>query len=112
MKKIFTLILLAGAVLCLAGTRHARAMQPAAGTIVVQEEEEQTFTVVLTDVGTSMVKVVKAIRTSLGIELKDAYALANALPATLREKISSEEAQKLKKEVETAGGTIRIDKAE
>lgn len=111
MKKIFTLILLAGAVLCLAGTRHARAMQPAAGTIVVQEEE-QTFTVVLTDVGTSMVKVVKAIRTSLGIELKDAYALANALPATLREKISSEEAQKLKKEVETAGGTIRIDKAE
>lgn len=111
MKKIFTLILLAGAVLCLAETRHARAMQPAAGTIVVQEEE-QTFTVVLTDVGTSMVKVVKAIRTGLGIELKDAYALANSLPATLKADVTAEEALKLQKEIEAAGGKVKVSKAE
>lgn len=110
MKKFFTLALTVSAVLCLAEVRSAHAMQTAQ-TVVVSDEEE-TFTVVLTDVGTSMVKVVKAIRTGLGIELKDAYALANNLPATLKADVTAEEALKLQKEIEAAGGKVKVSKAE
>lgn len=110
MKKSFLLILISCAVLCAAGLRSAHAMQPA--ETVAAPADEEIFDVVLTDVGTSMVKVVKALRTSLSIELKDAYALANNLPATLRTRVSSEEAQQLKKELESAGGTVKVSKAE
>lgn len=110
MKRSFTVIMITCAVLCFAGIRSARAMQPVpAAAAQVQEE---TFTVVLTDVGASMVKVVKALRTTLGIELKDAYALANNLPATLKTKISSADADKIRKEVEAAGGAVKVSKTE
>ena len=111
MKKSFILIMISCALLCVAGIRSARAMQPAE-TLAVAAADEETFDVVLTDVGTSMVKVVKALRTTLGIELKDAYALANNLPSLLRTKVSSEEAQKIQKEIETAGGTVKVKKTE
>ena len=110
MKRTFSLILIACAMFCAAGIRTAGAAQPHLTAAVIADEE--TYDVVLTDVGTSMVTVVKALRTGLGIELKDAYALAKNLPATLKTKVSSEEAEKLRKAIETAGGTVKVSKSE
>lgn len=110
MKKSFILIMLSAALLCVAGIRSARAMQPAETAVILTDEE--TFNVILTDTGTSMVKVVKALRTNLGIELKDAYNLANNLPATIKTKVSSEEAEKLKNELEAAGAAVKVVKSE
>ena len=87
----------------------AVAAAPAAGGGGAAAAEEQTeFTVVLADVGANKVGVIKAVREITGLGLKEAKDLVEGAPKTLKEGVSKEDAEKLKKEVVDAGGTCDI----
>ncbi|MEZ5944016.1 MAG: 50S ribosomal protein L7/L12 [Planctomycetaceae bacterium] len=66
------------------------------------------FDVILTDAGDSKINVIKAVRSITGLGLKEAKALVDGAPSPLKEKVSQEEADKVKGEVEAAGGKAEI----
>ena len=73
------------------------------------EAVEQTeFDVLLTGFGDSKIPVIKAVRASTGLGLKEAKELVESAPAALKEGISEEEANQLKEEIEAAGGACEI----
>jgi len=78
---------------------------PAAGAAV---EEQTEFDVVLTAAGANKVAVIKAVRGATGLGLKEAKALVDGAPAALKEAVSKEEAEALKKELEEAGATVEV----
>ena len=65
-------------------------------------------TVTLTDVGASKVKVIKAVREITGLGLVDAKGLVDKTPAPIKEKISPEEAAKIKEQLEAAGASVEV----
>lgn len=69
-------------------------------------EEKTSFTVEMTDFGTSKVNVIKTIRTILDLGLKEAKDFVESLPATIKKDISVAEAEKIKVSLEAAGATI------
>jgi large subunit ribosomal protein L7/L12 len=71
-------------------------------------EEQTEFTVVLTGIGDKKIQVIKEIRAITGLGLKEAKALVDGAPGTVKEGISKEEAADIKKKVEDAGGTVEI----
>jgi len=78
----------------------------AAGAEVV--EEKDVFTVVLTSAGEQKIAVMKVVKEALGLGLKDAKDLVDAVPSTLKEGMKKAEAEDLKKKVETAGGKVEL----
>jgi len=82
---------------------------PAAGGGEAAAEEEQTeFDVVLSSTGDNKIKVIKVVRESTGKGLKEAKELVEELPATLLEGQSKEDADKIKEQIEEAGGTVEL----
>ena len=82
-------------------------MAAAAGP--VEEVEEKTeFDVVLAAVGANKVAVIKAVRTATGLGLKEAKDLVESAPATLKEGISKDDAESLKKSLEEAGASVEV----
>ena len=84
---------------------------PAPPKALVEEKvEEQTeFTVVLTSYGEKKIIVIKALREVIpGLGLREAKALAEEVPSTLKEGISAEEAEALKTKLTEAGGKVEI----
>ncbi|ENM5827797.1 50S ribosomal protein L7/L12 [Vibrio metoecus] len=79
---------------------------PAAGGAAVEEQTE--FNVVLSAAGANKVAVIKAVRGATGLGLKEAKALVDGAPATVKEAVSKEEAEALKKELEEAGATVEV----
>ena len=76
------------------------------GAAAAEEEEEQTsFTVELTGIGANKIAVIKEVRAITELGLKEAKALVDAAPKPIKENISKEEAEEIKKKIETAGGT-------
>jgi large subunit ribosomal protein L7/L12 len=74
-----------------------------------EEAEEQTaFTVHLAATGDKKIQVIKVVRAATGLGLKEAKALVDEAPATVKEGIDREEADKLKQELEEAGATVEI----
>ena len=72
-----------------------------------------SYTVVLKEVGPHKVKVIKVLRTQLGIELKEAFDMLEEMPAVIKENASEEEMKSLKSELEALGATVEvIEKAE
>lgn len=71
-------------------------------------EEKTEFDVVLTAHGDNKVAVIKAIRGATGLGLKEAKAMAEAAPVAVKEAVSKEEAEALKKELEEAGAQVEI----
>jgi large subunit ribosomal protein L7/L12 len=71
-------------------------------------EEQTEFNVMLTGFGDKKVNVIKAIRGITGLGLKEAKDLVEGAPAAVKEGVSKEEAEKMKKEIEEAGGTVEI----
>ena len=71
-------------------------------------EEKDEFDVELTEVGPNKVKVIKVVRELTGLGLKEAKDLVESAPANLKEGISKEEAEALKKELEEAGAKVEI----
>lgn len=78
---------------------------------VSSNADEETFDVVLKDVGVNKVKVIKILRTHLGIDLKVAYELVQETPATVAQKLSSEKAKAMEKELVEAGATVEVKKS-
>ena len=84
----------------------AVAAAPAAGAAAAEEKTE--FDVVLANAGANKVAVIKAVRGATGLGLKEAKDLVESAPANLKEGISKEEAEALKKELEEAGAKVEI----
>jgi large subunit ribosomal protein L7/L12 len=72
------------------------------------EEESSTVDVVLTEAGDKKIQVIKAVRAATGLGLKDAKALVDGAPKPVKEGIERDEAEKLKSEIEEAGGTVEL----
>ncbi|MDP2160557.1 MAG: 50S ribosomal protein L7/L12 [Flavobacterium sp.] len=82
---------------------------PAAGGGEVAAAEEQTeFTVVLKDAGASKLAVVKAVKELTGLGLKEAKDLVDAAPSNIKEAVSKDEAEGLKKSLEEAGAVVEL----
>lgn len=80
-----------------------------AGGGAAQAAEEKTeFDVVLKDAGSNKIAVIKEVRTATGLGLKEAKDLVEAAPKTVKESISKEEAEKLKKALEDAGAKVEL----
>lgn len=83
----------------------AVAAAPAAGAAV---EEKTAFDVVLAEAGASKLNVVKLVKDLCSLGLKEAKELVDAAPKTLKEGVSKEEAESLKKALEEAGAKVEI----
>ena len=71
-------------------------------------EESATVDVVLTAAGDKKIQVIKAVRAATGLGLKDAKALVDGAPKPVKEGVDREEADKLKAEIEEAGGSVEL----
>lgn len=72
------------------------------------EEESGTVDVVLTSPGEKKIQVIKAVRAATGLGLKEAKAVVDGAPGPVKEGIEREEAEKLKAELEEAGGEVEL----
>ena len=70
--------------------------------------EKTDFDVILKDAGAGKLKVVKAVREATGLGLKEAKDLVDGAPATVKEAMPKEEAEKLKAALEEAGATVEL----
>ena len=95
-------------VILLGVSAAAVAAAPAAGGAAAAAEEKTEFDVVLAEAGANKVAVIKAVRGATGLGLKEAKDLVESAPANLKEGISKEEAEALKKELEEAGAKVEI----
>ena len=76
------------------------------GGEAVAVEEQTEFSVVLQSAGEKKINVIKVVRAHTGLGLKEAKDLVDGAPNTVKEGISKDEAEKLKKEFEEAGATV------
>ena len=99
--------------------KDAHGIEPAAGGGVVMaaagggggEEaavEQTEFDVVMTGFGDKKLNVVKVVKNLTGASLMEAKKMVEGVPATLKEAVSKEEAEKVKAEIEEAGGTVEL----
>ena len=85
----------------------AVAAAPAAGGAAAAEEQTE-FTVVLTAVGDKKVEVIKVVRAITGLGLKEAKDLVEGAPKDVKDGLSKEDAEKIKKDLEAAGATAEL----
>ena len=78
------------------------------GDGAAEEEESSTVDVVLTGPGDKKIQVIKVVRAATGLGLKEAKALVDEAPKPIKEGIEREEADKLKTDLEEAGGTVEL----
>ena len=82
---------------------------PAAGGDAAPAAEEKTeFDVILASAGDKKLNVIKVVKESLGLGLKDAKDLVDGAPKTVKEGVSKEEAESIKKALEEAGATVEL----
>ena len=86
----------------------AVAAGPAAGGAAEAAEEKTSFDVVLAEIGAAKLQVVKAVKEACGLGLKEAKDLVDGAPSTLKEGLSKEEAENLKKAIEEAGAKVEL----
>ncbi|WP_210397128.1 50S ribosomal protein L7/L12 [Motiliproteus sediminis] len=80
----------------------------AGGDAGAAAEEKTEFDVVLTGAGDKKVNVIKAVRAATGLGLKEAKGMVDGAPATVKEGVSKEEAEELKKALEEAGASVEV----
>ena len=90
-------------------------IEPAAAAVVVAGggegaavEEQTEFTVVLKEAGASKLAVVKAVKELTGLGLKEAKDIVDSVPANIKEGVSKDEAEGLKKSLEEAGAVVEL----
>ena len=87
----------------------AVATAPAAGDSAEAAGEEQSeFEVVLTGAGDNKIAVIKAVRAITGLGLKDAKDLVEGAPKPLKDSVSKDEAEEMKKQLEEAGASVEL----
>jgi large subunit ribosomal protein L7/L12 len=80
----------------------------AAGGDAAAAEEQTEFDVILASFGSNKVAVIKAVRGITGLGLKEAKDLVEGAPAPLKEGVSKEDAEDIKKQLEEAGATVEV----
>jgi len=92
------------------GVSAAAMAAPAAGGAgpAAAAEEQSEFTVVMTDFGAEKVKVIKEVRTITGLGLAEAKSLVEAVPATIKEGVSKDEANELKEKLSAVGASVEL----
>jgi large subunit ribosomal protein L7/L12 len=80
----------------------------AAGDGAPEEEESSTVDVVLTGSGDKKIQVIKVVRAATGLGLKEAKALVDEAPKPIREGVDRDEGERLKGEIEEAGGSVEL----
>ena len=80
----------------------------AAAPAAAAEEEKTEFDVVLKDVGSEKIKVIKVVREITGLGLKEAKDAVEGAPKTLKEAVSKEDAEKIKAKLAEVGATVEI----
>jgi len=90
-----------------AAAAPAAAAGPAAAAAAPAEEKTE-FTVVLSEIGEKKINVIKAVREVTSLGLKEAKDLVEGTPQTVKEGVSKEEAEKIKKVFEDAGAKVTI----
>lgn len=91
------------------GVTAAAPVAVAGGAAGGDAAEEQTeFDVVLTDAGSSKIKVVKAVREITGLGLKDAKELVDNAPGAIKEGVAKEEAEEMKAKLEEVGAGVEL----
>jgi len=84
-------------------------MMPAGGGAAAPAAEAQTeFTVVLKAAGAQKINVIKVVRAATGLGLKEAKDLVDGAPKTVKEGLSKDDSDKLKKELEEAGASVEL----
>ncbi len=71
-------------------------------------EEQTEFEVVLTGIGEKKVTVIKAVRAITGLGLKEAKAVVDEAPSSIKEGVTKDEAEEVKKQLEEAGATVEL----
>ena len=90
------------------GVTAAAATVAAAGPAAAAVEEQTEFNVILTAAGANKVAVIKAVRAATSLGLKEAKDLVEAAPTPVKEGVSKDEAEALKKELEAAGASVEV----
>ena len=80
----------------------------ATGAAPAAAEEKTTFDVVLKAAGDKKIQVIKEVRTATGLGLKEAKDLVEGAPKTVKENLTKDEAEKLKKTLEDQGATVEL----
>ncbi len=78
------------------------------GDAAEAEEEQTAFDVILTGSGEKKIQVIKVVRAATGLGLKEAKALVDEAPKPVKEGVDKDEAEKLKADIEEAGGSVEI----
>ena len=86
----------------------AVAAAPAAGGEAAAAEEQTEFDVVMTSFGDNKVSAIKAVRAITGLGLKEAKTMVEAAPTAVKEGVSKEEAETVKKQLEEAGASVEV----
>jgi len=97
--------------------KEVHGIEPAGGGVMMMAgggpaaevaEEKTEFDVILTGFGDNKIAVIKVVRANTGLNLKDAKDLVEGVPKPLKQGLSKEDAEKLKKEIEASGGTCEL----
>ncbi len=86
----------------------AQAAVAAPVAAVAAGDEKSAFAVHLTDAGATKIAVIKAVKEILGLGLKEAKDLVDGAPSLIKEGVKKEEAEAMKKQLETAGGKVEL----
>ena len=90
------------------GVAYSVSVEETAAGAAPAEEEKSEFNVVLAEVGANKLKVVKAVKEACGLGLKEAKDLVDGAPSTLKEGLSKDEAENLKKAIEAEGAKVEL----
>lgn len=86
----------------------AVAAAPVAAEASAAAEEKTEFDVILTGAGDKKVNVIKVVRAATGLGLKEAKGIVDGAPSPLKEGVSKDEAEELKKQLEEAGASVEV----
>ena len=86
----------------------AAAAAPAAGGEAAAAEEQSEFEIFLSDVGEKKIDVIKAVRAITGLGLKEAKAIVDGAPSSVKEGANKDEADQAKSQLEEAGSTVEL----
>ena len=86
----------------------AVAAVPGAGGEAAEVEEQTEFDVVMTSFGSTKVAVIKVVRAATGLGLKESKDLVESVPGAVKQAVTKDEAEELKKQLEEAGASVEI----
>jgi large subunit ribosomal protein L7/L12 len=101
--------------------KEVHGIEPAGGGVMVaaaageggapaaEAEEKTAFNVILAGFGDKKIQVIKVVRAQTGLGLKEAKELVESCPKPIKESVTKEEAEKIKSEIEEAGGAVTIE---